>query len=374
MTAMRLITLFLATAAISAYGQETRPSAETPSPKAQQAADAAVETLIDHVLSLHVAAGPTVSTLVSPSAEAELALRRQLAERCRHSDPRTMPDGSTEIDAWIIASDLARILTSAVAPHVPQWEAGLFRLSPTQEGYLIATGRDSPSAGATVPGWRHLSQQELTLTQAAATIDARTHLQAQLHAFRLDNKQTLAPTIKQLVLQATPSPPLFEPSGVCRVLIQLRRAALEEATQSDLSALPRTFKAAGFAVPPPGVSSRRGLPDVGSAPEWTSRTLTAHATGKGPDDADPTVRELTTAAAHLEASRQLWLQIEALPLPAGDTVGQRVLAQPLLATHIQNTFISLAPPTVADDGTVRVELTVPLTRVWTLIENTAPNR
>jgi len=373
---MRILALFLAAAALSAYGQETRPSAETAPSEAQGVADAAIEALIDRVLSVRVAAGPAVSTLVSHSTEAELALRRQVAERCHRSDPRTMPDGSTEVDAWIITCDLAKILTSVVAPHVPQLDAHLFRLDPTREGYLLATGSGWPSSGVATPGWRHLSPQEFRLAQVAATADARVGLRAELLAILPDDGQTLPCTIERLVLQARPGTPVFEPCGVCRVSVELSRAKLAEATTSSRSASPDRITAIGLAVAPPRVSGRAITSTSGSAPEWRQHTLTAHAIGKAPDQAGDTDarRQLATTAARLEAARRLWLQIEALPLPEGDTVGQRLPANPRLVTQIEKACVITASPTATEDGSIRVELAVPLTTVWRLLQNTTPDR
>ena len=375
MTFMRILALFLAAAALTAYGQETRPSTETTPSEALRAADAAIEALIDRVLSVRVAAGPAVSVLVSHSTEAELALRRQVAERCHHSDPRTMPDGSTEVDAWIITSDLAGILTSAVAPHVPRLDADLFRLDPTREGYLIATGSGWPSSGVTTPGWRHLSPQDFRLARAAATADARVGLRVELLAI-LPDGQTLARTIERLVLQAKPGAPVFEPCGVCRVSVELSRAKLAETTKSSRSAFPGRITAIGLAVAPPRVSGRAIPSTSGQAPEWSERTLTARAIGKAPDQAGDTDarRQLATTAARLEAARRLWLQIEVLPLPEGDTVSQRLPANPRLVTQIENAFVVTASPAATEDGSIRIELAVPLTTVWRLLQNTTPDR
>ena len=129
---MVTIALFFTVAAMSGSGQETPRSAATASAKDVQATDAAVEALIDRVLGAQTASGVSLSSVVSSSTEAELALRRKIAELAHLSSPRWMPDGTVEVDAWATATDLAVILTSAVAPHLPQSNAEFFRLGPVE--------------------------------------------------------------------------------------------------------------------------------------------------------------------------------------------------------------------------------------------------
>lgn len=380
---MVTIALFFTVAAMSADGQETRRSADSTSTKAVQAADAAVEALIDLALVAQTASGVTLSTLVATSAEAELALRQKVAEQAHLSNPRTMPDGAVEVDAWATAKDLAAILTSGVAPHLPQSNAEFFRLGPIEEGYLIATGCESPSSGAEVPGWRHLSRQELLLVERAATIDAGERLRTRLLALNMDNGETLdrrtrpsrapADSVEQLIRKAAIGTAQFEPYGVCQIVVELRREAVNKALppRPGDDSLP-TIEATGFAVAPLRVPGQRTtVYDSDSAPKWATQTLTAHATGQAPHATGPATRPLASTAAYLEASRRLCLQIESLPLPEGDTVGQRLLAHPQFLDQIEGAFLSTTSP--AADA-IRVELSIPLKRVWALLKSTSSDR
>jgi hypothetical protein len=180
--------------------------------------------------------------------------------------------------------------------------------------------------------------------------------------------------------------PAFEPTGLCRVTTRFQRAdvvklltsaaeACSEPINSDLaSAIDPDGKESlvleGLAVAPPYTPQRRPAEEKERAgrPDWADRVLSVQVTGQAPAHVtDATERSrMAVLAATVEAKRQLWLQIEKLPLPSGTTVGDVLVkdkASPAIAS-INDAFTLEAAPNPDNASQASVTLGIPLEAVW----------
>ena len=110
-------------------------------------------------------------------------------------------------------------------------------------------------------------------------------------------------------------------------------------------------------------------------PAWADRVLTATATGQAPDNIDDASkrRKLAVTAARVEAVRRLWLKIDKLDLPEGETFEERLAAHPELLNElsvIDEVIFPLADPSFSDEGTATVTVGVRLETVWRIIRDT----
>jgi hypothetical protein len=180
--------------------------------------------------------------------------------------------------------------------------------------------------------------------------------------------------------------PAFEPTGVCRLASRFERAdvvklltsAAEACTEPINSDLPsaidpdgnESLVLEGLAVAPPYTPQRRPAEEKDHAgrPDWADRVASVQVTGQAPTHVTEAAQRsrMATLAATVEAKRQLWLQIEKLPLPSGATVGDVLTAgkaSPAVAA-INDAFTLEATPNPDNASQATVTLGIPLEAVW----------
>jgi hypothetical protein len=117
---------------------------------------------------------------------------------------------------------------------------------------------------------------------------------------------------------------------------------------------------------------RRG--QEAQAPGWADRFLVVQGGGRAPADVlDPAARQLwAERAARIDASRQLWMQIEGLPLPSGETVGIRVSndRQAARALADLDRFVAAGWSFIeTEGGTTSVPVGIHLRIVWRMLSS-----
>ncbi len=365
----------------------------------QRAADDALQHLIDEVMGLRLVTGQTISMLLAESIEGERALRESVLAGHRQSPTRRLACGDAEVDAWLPKEGLAAALREITTRCLSESDGKEPVLSEAVGAVVVATGRyqddGRPRDGG--PGWRHCDAGQIALATAAAQIDARANLLGRISRLRLPGLQTLGdllhgyPRFREAVHEridhVAVGDPVFEPTGVCRRTMSLGRAELirllaraatesAERIRADFSRLtdpgfedPLTVE--GFSVVPPVDSPGGGTiwAAAGTGPGWADQFLTAKAAGRGPADAgdERTRRELAARAAGIEARRQLWMKIEALPLPSGGTIGALLRSAPRAVeafAAVDGAMFPTGAPVFGGDGTAAVTVGIQLQTVW----------
>jgi hypothetical protein len=308
-----------------------------------------------------------------------------------------------EIDTWMPISflndTLAQIIQRRLQPssEIPSVPITWARSNPAA---ILATGRYSPLAGPVTghPGWRHCSPRQIQLAKDAAAVDARVALLSQVSyckvggnrelGFALKHEKRLRAVLSQLLRQWPVGEPILEPTGICQArasitqseltrLLQQAVKDIEDIRQPDLyrsldAPVSADLTAEGFAIAPPTPSMFRPpnkRTQEAERPEWSDRFLLAQGSGKAPADITDAAngRDWAERAARIEANRQLWMQIEELPISDAETIGMRLAKD-------QNTASSLAgltrfvagteSPLQTADGTVTVSVGIHLRIVW----------
>jgi len=384
---------------------------------AQQAADDALQRLMDRVLRVQLlvsstdrtmpTAGTTVGSFLAASPEAEQALRSAIQAEHRQGRPRRSRQGSVEIDAWLATSDLTHILQKIVAAPPMEVDPSIITIEPTAGPAIFATGcvSDHGSVQPRPTGWRHCSDRQIELAVSAARIDAQRCLFERIAQLRLSDTQsvghlfarypTFAQAVRRRIAAVTEhSKPVHEPTGLCRLSLELTRADVvrllqlaavdsSEAVDGDFSrALTPGFQdplmVEGLSVIPPV----RRTDDSASSktwqrtprPPWADRFATAQATGKAPSDIreEKQRKRLAETAARIEAMRQLWLELETLLFATGQTVGARLVHHPEGETAIDainNAIFTISAPHLNNDGGVTLTLSIRLETVWRIVRD-----
>jgi len=374
----------------------TRPSAVVAAE--QCAADAAFQKLVDTVLALRLADETTVAELWASLPAAEQALRQRLLVQRALGKAHRAADGAVEVDASIQVSAVNKILQDLAAKSLPDRQSASLAVRPGDRALVAATGRwqGPPPARPGPAGWRHCDAGQLDQVAAAARIDARQHLMATIGKWRLSAAQTLEnvwaqrPDFRQAVEKRTEVLPLgepaFEPAGLCRLASRFQRAdvvklltsaaeACSEPINSDLASAidpdgKESLALEGLAVAPPYAPQRKPAEEKDHAgrPDWADRVLTVQVTGQAPAHLTEAAERsrMATLAATVEAKRQLWLQIEKLPLPSGATVGDVLAAgkAPPAIAAISDAFTLEAAPSPDNPSQATVTLGIPLEAVW----------
>jgi hypothetical protein len=409
-----------AVASRAAAQDSTPPPADGDVPPEARAGDDAFQRFLDAVLALRLSDGrATVATLLAASdlmptrpdgggaGRAERELRRILLEQAHRGAPSVLGSGGVEIDLWLPTARLAEILQELAAglAGVDRSRVALdAKIGPsvTATGVFVPDGRPRDDR----PGWRHCTPEQIAQARAAAEFDLRRHILARLADLRppggrpLREMMAARPRLRDALagrVQALrPGVPMYEPTGVCRVVFSITRKTaadlLREAAAESREALPDADRMAealpagpvileGLAVPPPESPStalagtRRAAATAPAAdaqrPAWAERFLRVQAAGRLPPGVGDEAlrRDLAARAARVEAERLLWLEIEKLPLGSG-TVGDRLAGSPGIhetAAAIDALIIPVANPVFAADGTVSVVMGIRLESVWDVL-------
>jgi len=379
-------------------GPATKPS-DAPATLAQRAGDAAVQELIDQVMHLRLATGQAVSTLLAPSAAGERALWEMILARHQASRAHHLADGGVEVDAWLPAAAVIASLREIAAAQLPRVDRNSLALSPAAGPIIVATGRyhDDGRPRDRHPGWRHCDARQVALAESAAEIDLRAALFDRLARLRLSRLRTVgdlmrrhprfADAVRRRIHNVASAEPVLEPVGLCRrtaaisradVITLLARAATESAEPIDVDfsrltdpAFEDPLAASGFAVAPsPGaLSGMAAWATESPRPAWADQLLTAQSTGQAPADVgdEQTRRELAARAARIEATRRLWMKIEALPLPQGGTIATLLADDPDAVqafAAVDDAVFPTGTPVFGEDGTATVSAAVQLRNVW----------
>lgn len=247
------------------------------------------------------------------------------------------------------------------------------------------------------------------MAKEAATADARVALLDRIGYLPVDGKKqlgyllqsdhSLQQSLRQLLRQAPVDMPILEPTGVCRARVELSQGEIlrllqevakatdgrispEALRPSDPASLPASFAAEGFAVAPPMPSMYvppRKRDRNSEPPEWAERFLVVQGGGRAPVDMqnEPSRRTWAERAARIEACRQLWLQIEDLPLAEGETVGIRLsrdLKVAAVLAGLDRFIAETGVPVQAEDGTTTVSVGVHLQIVWRMLSGLDQSR
>jgi hypothetical protein len=380
----------------------------------QRAVDDALQELFQEVGRLRLTTGQPLGAVLARSATDEEAVRLAILEKHRAWRAYRQSRGELEVDAWLSVSDLSTILADIVQyrfkssrlslPVNVTWARSNPPAIPATGRYLPTTGLKDESAG-----WRHCSPRQVAMAKQAAVSDARVAILDRIArcpvagkrelGFVLQSDRSIQQELRELLRQAPVDEPTLEPTGVCRAKVELAQAEvlrlLQEAAKatdgrvrreqlkpSDPASLPPVFSAEGFAVAPPAPSMyapprKRGRDP--EQPEWAGRFLVVQGGGRAPVDMQdqPGRRAWAERAARIEASRQIWMQIEDLPLPQGETIGIRLSRDFKVASVLAglDRFIAqTGAPVVAEDGTTTVSVGVHLQIVWRMLSGLDQSR
>lgn len=387
---------------------------------AQRAGDAALQDLIDHVYDLRCASTRKLSTELAAAPEADLAFRERILAERRLSEPRSVtsgaagaigaagrsgepaavPPGGVEVTASIRTRRLHEMLQQLAAGN-PLLDAKRLTLPPSAGTELTGTGRAWPDANprGVQPGWRHCSLRQMELAEDAAAADARRNLMLQIAMLRAGESRTVGQIfvlygsmrkeVARRVEALQPEPAVWEPTGVCRRRLALtsaqvremlraaaRSAAAGQEPDANLQAVETAgedISVQGYAVAPPmeqvvRVSTRPAGP---VRPTWTGRVLTAQGVARAQaPEAGKAPADMAARAARIEALRQLWLELERLPMSSGESLGAFLQRQPSraeLMAAIEKHIVPTGKPKLDADGSIAVTLTVRLEDVWSVL-------
>jgi hypothetical protein len=382
----------------------------------QRAGDEAFQRFVDRVEALRLAdrrtsvaelfvlpAGPNRAADAGTAVGGDLELRNALFLNHQRSAPRSLPGGGIEVDAWLPTEQLSEIIQRVAGRYLPQVDKSRLVLDLAAGPAISTTGRYVPDGRERVnrPGWRQCTPEQIEQAQAAATLDLCQQLMARIGEFHLPGKETVRslwlshPQLREAVaqrVQALPrNPPVLETPGLCIISLSVRRAELlallrnasqqiaglpqkEWALLSDPRPGPDPLVISGHGLPPPDELPvlRRAAAGDADRPAWADEIKSARAAGRPPAGANPQGgQEIAVKAARTEAKRQLWLEIEKLPLEGG-TVGDWIARTPQagrVAAEIDALIFPMSAPQTNPDGEVTVALGIRLEPVWQIIQN-----
>ncbi|MCL2330876.1 MAG: hypothetical protein FWC56_06205, partial [Phycisphaerae bacterium] len=390
-----------------------------------RATDDAFQRLFDLVAGLPILtdqASQTVASFLATSPQIERQFRQNvLAATATPASPTspspTIRPRSSPADehgsVTMVLSIPAERLIDALRRALPEESAQpprQLRFAPGVSSTITTIGRAAAIDQATEmvpnelnfrPGWRAVSSDDIIMTQSAAQCDLRQRLLVWMMRVPLVGGQSIGQLVRQEPLlkdalrrqldRIASNDFVFEPTGICVLtcvvsadqLSELLRSALTEAGHTMTGpwkpaiVFESTMTFQGFSVAPPTsltspTLSRRmeGSPliDAGYEPRWIHETLTIEASATAPRIASRELQHaLAIRMAQIEASRQLWIKLEKLPLPEGQTLGEvierRADGDRIIAA-IHAAIQKVSEPTVDENGTARVRLNVPLSAVW----------
>lgn len=371
-----------------------------------RAVDDSFEHLFEEVGKLRLNTGQELRCVLGRSADDELAVRSALRQKCQSWHPYRHARGLLEVDAWLPVSALDRTLEDLIQNRLrnangpPDMTITWAKSNPPA---VLATGRYLPSSSLVNEqlGWRHCSPWQTALAQKAAAADARAAMLVRMGycklpdgrelGFILHREKKLKVAVNSLLKEAPAGEAVFDPTGVCRVTMKLTQPELLRLLQDAGRAVdgferselfksvdfPATdnLEAEGYAVTPPVPSAYKPPLKKGTEPprpDWADRFLVVQGAGRAPSDAtnDTGATDWAERAARIEAHRQLWMQIEDLPLDDGETVGLRMQKNPGLVFAMSglDRFIAGANrPLRTDDGAVTVNVGIHLQTVWRIV-------
>lgn len=397
---MMLLVVFLgmSSAWIHAQAPASAPSNSLPA-LLDRAADDAMQNLYDTISSMSVIADNTtrpIATLLSISPQAEQRVRQAVLAHKLIGRPRPISSGVIAVEVSVESPRLIEALQTALADETSNrsQQISIAEATPVvlATGYAAEDGLSRDSR----PGWRHCTPEIIDLCRKAAERDLRQRLLGWLLRVPLANGTTVAQLARQddrinraLRLQIDRimgSEFSFEPTGVCILtctvsseqLTALLRAAL---TAGELNlagnlrpavAFEPAMSVQGFSLIPPQPRIGHAKSGRGPRPAWAGTTLTKTASASAPSEMNNTVtrKELAIRAARIEAKRQLWKELEALPMPDGRSVGvylSRHADRDSLAFTIDAALLTPYGPGVDDQGTATVTLSLPLETVWHIL-------
>lgn len=387
-----------------ATGQTTGPAAPQPhsQPAASlidRAADLAGQKLLDRVMAARLSNGLTLSALLAPVPQAELAFREAVLAAAERIALHSRSADGAMVRISITTERLEELLRGILAEHVPAVKPETIELAPPVTLLVVSAGPPGWGSPSDAPvAWRHCSARQIALAGAAAVADLQRRLLNSLQRLALGDDETLGQlgvrqpefieAVEAGISTLVPDSIELETSGVARATLQLSAGRIEDllarsAARVQLrrrvnwnqiinSGLWDGLRVEGYGVAPPvfamadaDAESSKQRP----VPAWVGRTLFAKASGQAPTDAgdEDVRRELATQAARVEAARRLWIEIENLRLPDGGQVRDRLLRDPAAAAAVDAAVVpATAPEYDAATGTAQVQLGIPLAVVWEL--------
>jgi hypothetical protein len=371
-----------------------------------RAADQSIQQLIDEAGRLRLTTGQSLDVVVARAAGDDQMIRRVISDRCRHGLTCRSPRGDLEIDVWLPVSGLNDALGQILRERLPQSPPLPVTWSRSNPPALLATGLYHPAGRPrdSHPGWRHCDARQIALARSAAAVDARAALLNQiayLHVgddrqlgFLLQRHRQFREALEQRIGRIALCEPVFEATGLCRQTISVAPAEvvslLEEAyKETGTDRLPANvtrptdlpasgaIAAEGFSVAPPAVAA--DLPTIkrphnADRPAWADRFLVAQASGQAPADIGDARKRQAWAvrAARAEATRQLWMQLEELPMPGGETLSARLnrdLAAVAALADADRFICPTGNPVIADDGSTTVGVGIHLQLIWRMLSS-----
>lgn len=388
----------------AAFSQDPAAASQTDVPPEIRARDDAVMRLIDAALALRINTGQTLTGFLASSPTAEIALREAVVNQAHLSPAFRLSNERLAVDAWIVTANLNDVLQRVSDAHMKLDDEILLAFSRSVPPVISATGLYDPRRGELVslPGWRNCTPEQIELVTKSTRVDAEATLLARIARIQLTHEATVGVLlarnvtflhkVQSRIAQLEMENPEFTPFGVCRQKANMTRFRIarmlneaaggigDEGQQIDvdfsreLSMANSWVEVDGYGVLP----RLAPLPaDVlgtvgGQMPSWADTFLSARGSGKSPADVtqDQRREELAIQAARIAATRQLWLRIEALPLPWGETIGQLV-GRDLDSIHrvksIDQLIFEVGEPEYESDGTVAVTVGIRLQSVWRVL-------
>lgn len=397
-----MLCFFIAVASIAAHENPTTTRASDAPVKpvlpAGQATDDGLARLFDSVCGLQVISGNasrTVAALLAFVPQAELELRRAIYAERQVGRPREIHPGLIAVDVSIPTDRLDTVFRTTLA--ATGFDASDVRLHPSAGPAIFTTGYaliDGQPRDAR-PGWRHCTHHDISLSHKAAQHSLRQRVLAALHRMRLSNGQTVGqfsrrhPRISTLLRRQLENriggEPALESNGICRLTCTLSpsqmtsmisRAIQDAALESNEELKPElpteSLALEAWAVTPPRDPSQAAPMPYSPRPDWATGAISKTVAAAGPADEPDTVfrDQLAVTAARAEAQRQLWMELEQLPMPDGRCVGEAIAARQdrlNVVRMLHGAVFVMSTPSIDERGVATMTLGIQREAVWQIV-------
>lgn len=346
--------------------------------------------------------------------------------------PRYMPDGTCEVDVKVTLQQVMQCLkrinldypdpkrTRMSFDQMGQYTkktvftATGVGLPPSQKPESMAPkGADLKTAG--IPGWENVTPQGRLLAERAALTDARRNLAETVKGLKVtgntyvrdfvvlnDQIQTSLNTFISGIKEV--SPYRYMPDGICEVDVEVTiqdvikqlntlrthyhtgfppQCVFHDVTFEKIIdwGPPKVIKATGNgAVPAKGYMRKAAGSSASTGelqpalPAWASQS--AHATGTGvprEGETGTAARLNTERAAEAVARRNLVEKVYGVRIDATTTVRDYITVNDTVKTQVEQFLAGariVGEPRVMPDGSIEVEIEVPLDGLWQIVSST----
>jgi hypothetical protein len=383
--------------------------------------------LMEEIKGLHIDSQTYVRDYVAESDQIATAFSDYMKGMKLDGPPRYMPDGTCEVDVKVTLKQIMQCLkrinldypdpkrTRMSFDKMGQYtKKTVFKVTgvgvpPGQKAEATAPkGVSYKTAG--VPGWENVTPQGRLLAERGALTDARRNLAETVKGLKVtgdtlvrdfvvlnDQIQTNLNTFINGVKEAGPY--RYLPDGICEVDVEVTiqdvvkelntirqhyyagfppHSVFRETTFESILGWgpPKVIKATGnAAIPAKGYLKGRSAgqtSDAGQAmPSWASETVKAKGTGVPKEGETGTAARLNAErAAETVARRNLVEKVYGVHIDATTTVLDYMTVNDKVKAEVSRFLAGaqmVGKPTVMPDGSIEVEMELPLSGLWQIV-------